>query len=288
MITDSKICVDAFQEGEDHCRTCANSDLWLELFSLLHERNVMLQLQWSKGHADNTKVFLQYNVTPRNLLGNLIADQLAAIGAKTGEVSMQDAMNTKWHLALVKRIQARAIVILMATQVKATKKEARPKLPKVRKVTTEGLSLVSSHRFTAISKTLHCYVCLRHSAPTREGRALFLRSPCKVDIEMVDAIFLGSRKPTAMPTHREVQVGRSKLHASHKLNVYRGLYFCAVCGYYAFAKPQKLALPCTERGMAALSRTRRLRDGLLPSGLLRWPNDPDRHGIIQLDDGESM
>ena len=112
VVTDSKINVDAFKKGELHCRQSANADLWCELFRELREKGKTLELQWSKGHADSLEVFLQYQVSPRNLVGNLCADQLAAYGAELAQVSVQDAMNFKWHQALVKRIQVRAIVIL--------------------------------------------------------------------------------------------------------------------------------------------------------------------------------
>ena len=81
---------------------------------------MQLHVLWSKGHADNVETFTSYNVSPRNLFGNLCADRLASMGAEAGQVYAQDAAHLKWHYALVKKVQARAIVILSATMQRAS------------------------------------------------------------------------------------------------------------------------------------------------------------------------
>ncbi len=58
------------------------------------------------------------------------------------------------------------------------------------------------------------------------------------------------------------------------------------CGYYAFAKAQKLLEPCVARGEAAKTRVKALREGKLPRGLKTWPNDVERIGLLQLEDNE--
>ena len=293
IVSDSKLNVDAFIKGEQFCMTAANSDIWRELFDCIETRALTLQLQWSKGHADNPETYLSYGVTPRNLLGNLCADALAGRGAEVGQVSYQDSMNLKWHRALVKRIQARAVVILNATQSKSLQKSQaceKVKPLKVRKVTTSGLAVATEHRFTTLSRTLHCYVCLRHSGHTQAARRAFLQSPCKVDITMVNAIFKGSSKPATVPLERIVQIGRRSIHASHKLCIYKGLYYCTKCGYHAHAKAQKLLSPCQERSAEGVKRASRIGQGKLPSGMSRWPNDPSRAGVVELldSDGEAV
>ena len=286
IVSDSKLNVDAFNKGEPFCMTAANCDLWREVFDCIEKRALSLQLLWSKGHADDLETFVSYNVTARNLLGNLCADALARRGAEGGQVSLQDAMDLKWHHALVKRIQARAVVILNTTQSKTSKQACEKVRPeKVRKVTVAGLAIATEHRFTTLSRTLHCYVCLRHSGHTQAARRAFLQSPCKVDVSMTDTIFRGRFKPATVPQETTVQVGRAELHSSHRVKVYRGLYYCAVCGYYAHAKAQKLSSPC-QKSLEGERRALRLNQGKLPSGMSTWPNDPSRHGVISLQTSE--
>ena len=90
-----------------------------------------------------------------------------------------------------------------------------------------------------------------------------------------------------MENKGNVQVGAVKLHTSHLLFCFKGLYFCARCGYHASAKAQKLVNECTIRGPEANNRVRRLREGKLPSGMARWPNEAHvAAGIIELTDDQ--
>ena len=154
---------------------------------------------------------------------------------------------------------------------------------KIRKRPVEARALASQHSFTCVGRTLHCDKCLRHSDSTEKGRDLFLQSPCIVDEQMVRTIRVGNSRPTDIPTTRSVQVGRVTLDASHRLCVYRGLYFCTACGYHASMKAQKLALECKDRSSAAINRVRRLRQGKLPSGLSQWPNQEGQRSVVQLE-----
>ena len=156
-----------------------------------------------------------------NLFGNLCADKLAALGSDLGQVSLQDATNVKWHHSLVKRIQARATIILTAVLQRKSELKKPPKGPKVRKLTTAGLALSTQHKITAISKTLHCHECLKHSSATKQGRAQFLYSPCVPDRQLLKTVTLGNTRPTTIPLGKVVRVGSSQLHTSHSLCVYQ-------------------------------------------------------------------
>ena len=229
-----------------------------------------------------------YNVTPRNLFGNACADRLAELGSKEAEVLLQDVYNVKWHYALVRRIQARAVVILSSVLQRSSTLVKPPKRPRVVEWKSETMVISTQHRFTSMTRTLHCDRCLKHSDASEKGRKLFLASPCIENKEMTRSIAIGNTKPVSIENKGNVQVGRLRVHIEHELCIFKGLYYCTKCGYHASAKMQKLAGKCDQRGPAAIKRVISLRKGKLPSGLRVWPNDLMKHAnIMQVvdDDG---
>ena len=66
------------------------------------------------------------------------------------------------------------------------------------------------------------------------------------------------------------------LHHTHKLAVYRRMFFCLACGHYAQIRPIKLVCPCLRVNKspthAGLNNTRRIAKDLHPQHPLgRWP-----------------
>ena len=113
-----------------------------------------------------------------------------------------------------------------------------------------------------------------------DGRRAFLCMPCVPNPALVNSIQAGMVRPTVLPKHSTVRVGRTDLHASHSLCIYRGVYYCSVCGFHASVKPQHLASQCTVRGEAANRRVARFEQGLLPSNLKAWPTEVSKPGAL--------
>ena len=277
VVTDSLVNVDIFLAGRAKCFQASNADLWKRIFARIDAGEVTLELQWSKGHADDLDTYVRYKVTPLNMFGNICADRLANIAAESAQVSMQDAMNLKWHYSIVKQIQARAVVILASACEKDSTLAKMPPRVKLPAITSTGYALATQHRVTMISATLHCQDCLLHSSACEKGRKEFLATPCNPNTQMLRTMIVGSTKPTVVPVGQRIQVGRMPLDSSHKLKVYKGLFFCAHCGYHASEKAQMLSKPCQPKNMQeAIRRVLRLHSGKLPSGMRHWPNEsPD-------------
>ena len=275
IYTDSKISADLFGQGKARCLNSENSDLWSMLWSHIDAGGINVTLVWTKGHVDTVQVMEDYHVSRMSLVGNTYADALANRAADLAQVATQDSMTCLWHFSAVRHIQARCVAILMATMPQRRQllltRPVRDKIP--RAVSVMGCAISTQHRLLAFSKTLHCYVCHKHSSSTAAGRRQFLQSPCNVNHDLVNAIFLGRARPISIPQGTKVQVGRRALHDSHQLHVYRGLYFCGLCGYSAATKAQMLVDKCEVRGKAAKQRVSRLFNGNLPSGLANWPNE---------------
>ena len=79
----------------------------------------------------------------------------------------------------------------------------------------------------------------------------------------------------------EVVTGKHVLHASHALRVFRGLYYCNRCGYYASKAPTRLKLPCEGFGRTGRAVLARIHSGVLPPGLANWPDEEVGRAIAE-------
>ena len=271
IASDSKVNVDVFLRGRDACRLSENADLWLLIWQKLDEGHVVLSLRWIKGHAaQDPEMYIKYNVQVVDAFGNGAADALANRAACDAEVSTQDYTTFFWYVSLVKKIQARAVIILST----ALERDASP-MPcrlSTREQPTFAVAMSSQHKCALFAGHLHCTACFQSISATDRGVKQWLRQPCVPNANMIRAITFGTTRPTELPHGQAVRIGRSMTHSDHKLLNYRGLYFCGLCGYYAAGKAQKLLGPCTSRGKKAVTRVLALRAGRLPSGLNSWPN----------------
>ena len=56
--------------------------------------------------------------------------------------------------------------------------------------------------------------------------------------------------------------------------MFRGLHFCRKCGAVLGKRIDKLARGCLPPTIAGMSNIKRIRNGKLPNGVVRWPRDP--------------
>ena len=166
-------------------------------------------------------------------------------------------------------------------RVSVTPRQPRPQLH-----TLAASAMQSQHSVTALAGTLQCTRCLQRSPVRAKGIREWLRTPCCPDINMLRSITVGTTKPKALAPGTVVHVGKRELHTSHSLHVFRGLYFCQLCGYNASSKAQNLVKACDGPGPESkgIKRAIRIKQGKLPSGLRQWPNDAiPRSALICLD-----
>ena len=289
ICTDSKVCFDTFQLGKQHCLRSPHADLWKSVWDVLDQGLVQLSLRWVKAHGDRVNVMAAYRLQPWEVIGNCVADALAERGSSIAEVWAHDSAGILFHYSLVRQIQARAIVIL--STVLTTRMSQLAGKRKLASLSVKALSSFSNllstrHKFTCIGPVLHCYVCNQRSPWQPHLRKQWLATECRPDAQLQKTIQCGSLRPTPLPPHAKVRVGRVELHASHRIEVYQGLYFCSLCGYVASSKAQHLAVQCTRSSINARRRVALLRAGKLPSNMVSWPNArPSRElSLISLGD----
>ena len=168
--SDSKISVDLFRAGKARCLEAANSDLWAELWQLLDEKPLSLALHWVKGHGDVPETYDRYALNPLDVVGNVLADQLADHAATLYKVWEHDVFHVNWHLSLIQKVQARAICILDKVLESRTQVRAAGVRPKERVLSRSAAAFRSQHKFTTINgRTLNCRACSQSSPTTAEG-----------------------------------------------------------------------------------------------------------------------
>ena len=83
--------------------------------------------------------------------------------------------------------------------------------------------------------------------------------------------------------------GGGRVHHSHQLVVHRGLLWCLHCGQYSGHTLRGLHKLCprepSKKGLECLSRLRR---GLLPHNLQRWPEDAGQGGVQLIMEGRVL
>ena len=295
ICTDSKINVDLYIKGFEACKSSTNSDLWIQIWQKLHQGHLSLTLRWVKGHVSSPDDMVKYNLQPFELYGNLAADALANKGSQLAEVWTHDSANVLAQYALVRQIQARALVILtsvMHTRLSQQqhKGQNKVKLLKCKPIPISGAAIGSTHQFTMMASTLRCCLCLEHCPSHPVAAARWMRGPCVPNVELLSSVAKGECRPTAVPRGAVVHVGRRVIHHSHDLANFKGLYFCRSCGYFASVKAQHLYRECTRSSKAAQRRVAALKQGKLPSGLASFPNDVERASetVVQLDQDAAL
>ena len=118
-------------------------------------------------------------------------------------------------------------------------------------------------------KRVTCSACLSNvSASNNVALVAFLASPCKPVPTSLD-------RPEPILSHR-IQVGRSFVHESHRMYIYRGLMYCAHCGARGQAtRIQLLAGLCkTPEKLSNGAKTiAAIKAGKKPPGVAQWPCD---------------
>ena len=273
--SDSLVNCELFGKGKSACLLSVNHDLWAQLWSLIEQKALSVNMFWIKGHATVENI-LQHDLAPVDVAGNFCADALANSASVVAEVWPHDVANITWYYAIVRRVQARAVAVLSST-VSTRKLTVKCQVPTVARSLPEpsnvGAAILSQHKLCRVGADWHCNLCIQSMNERSPLFREWLASPCDPDSSLVRTLQAGNSRPTRLSASSAIVIGRQPVHGSHELHVYRGLYFCRLCGYHAHAAARRLAAACLGRtAPGAARRARTLLSGKLPSGLAAWPN----------------
>jgi len=206
-------------------------------------------------------------VTQHHIVGNMQADRLASMAAKSAAISdLNISAPVIYYTNLTKRIQARLACIVC--NLPSRPKYVKHKIPKPGTPSKDSLISLSSHSLSASGDFLICSICKGRVHTNSRSLKTFLNGECNVVME--------DFKPT--PVSTTVQIANTKTHPSHKIYSFRGGIFCNVCGCAARARLAGLAKPCLgiRRGPQK-SHGQKVKENLargeLPPGMKEWPED---------------
>ena len=233
-------------------------------------RTSPLQVRWVKSHATeehlSTARFLS-----RDIVGNAAADALAVKGAREARVAPGDRCRHLWEHAAGRMIQKRLLHVhqRQLEGLSAATRVVQTAVIRPFSSSPAALSISSQHRLEASAAApagLWCSRC--KELPAREELSEWLAHPChdarQFEIERAHSFVSAAGL--------QVVVGARTLHATHRLQAFRGIYFCMRCGCYSGQKPQGLIDPCAPPTPAGSRQLARLTKARLPSGLQSWPS----------------
>ena len=140
-------------------------------------------------------------------------------------------------------------------------------------ISVGGLAVSSKHTLVMLGSSWHCSKYLEHRHCDSPVLAEWFATDCTPFVGVAFARRVGLSRPCSLPDGAEVYAGRHLLHQSHVMAVFRGLYYCKHCGYYASSAPKRLKQPCGGMSTQGRAMIARIQRGELPPGLKSWPSE---------------
>ena len=159
--------------------------------------------------------------------------------------------------------------------VLTTKKFPIPRLSSVAK------AMDSDYNLELIGNHWICLRCCRRKSTKDPSCKAWLESRCLPNYGQVDALMNGILKPCRIPPHVPICIGYHQVNLSHRLFVFKGLFYCDTCAEYGICSPIKLKSKCEGKCKPSnASNLSKLRNGVLPAGLKYWPQyNSHAHGV---------
>ena len=190
-------------------------------------------------------------------------------------------------LAFIKQIQQRLVAILGELVTQFPRQGAYQGIDdkrrgwwKVPKMPLEQAIFLSKHVPVFGFRSVLCAKCGEYASGTHTALLQWLFAGCSGN-DYSQMLGRSRTQPMPVPMNLSVRIAGRVLHCSHRLRVYRHLYYCTECGKIAGIRVQQLADPCKPLGVSDLSgrqvpagtrNLRRLAQGELPFGSPFWPD----------------
>ena len=204
------------------------------------------------------------HVTPGDIIGNSLADELANKAALNAKLPLDISQNIVYYTSLVEKIQNRWAVIIQNLPPREGERFNRPPPPPIPSL--ESYFWQSRH-LPYISDCGNRLKCLRCKAlvTIKGGDPFsFLDSKC---------LAIGSNLDRRTPVpFEQLQVGTQFVHHTHKVYTLKGLLYCNRCGSHAGTgrKISNLVDAC-KKGKWGAGVLKDIDQDILPRGLKHWP-----------------
>ena len=294
FVVDSRITVDRLNliiNGTALPTLLANKDMWKEVFAIVSRRRrarATTTCIWIKSHP-TCRHIAEHGISVQDAMGNAAADVLADKAAKLARVGAGDVGRARWWAAALWHVQNRLIAIAKMDLAgcnamrKCAARQRRLKLLEAEQErqgqianTLSAKVLMSRHRVVVKAlphAVMYCVDCW--SIAPSEGKDAWLGSACSGSGHIV-------RKGLVAMGSAPVVVGGRRVHASHEIHCYSGLFVCIRCGHTGGTKLQTLKEVCSGVMRPVLGRQlKRIRNGKLPGSLPQWRcQDQGRRALL--------
>ena len=280
IVSDSLVNVKLF----NGCRTIAlsstNADLFKQMFDHIDKHEALsVEVIWVPSHFDIAKKSnkmrdkLPFGFIAEYGWGNALADLLADKAAARCQLDVNIVKSVKYHHFLVKRIQARFVIILqnMPPRKKVVKTIVEAVKPDVIDFDIKSAIACSSHSIVVApdGTSMSCRGCGAKVSSLGNFCKKWLAASCAVPLDISNVL-----KYQQKQLGNSIQVGNSMTHPSHNICIYRGLFFCKICGARGPSKLVNLSDPCepAKAGSYGRANLNAIRQGKKPQGLSVWPD----------------
>lgn len=226
-----------------------HEELWSQLWTARRARQGRVEVRKVKAH-EGTDMLENGEVDFTAYVLNEVADALAKRGASRAALPPDVAKDFQALENKVAKVQDRLFVLaqewLQSLPKKVAKEAKVKKAPKKKGLwKLQSVMQASSHIIELVWGRIRCQACGLSSSAMR---TTWTTVQCSGQVK--------------------------HLHHTHRMDVYRGLFFCRECGYYSVRKAVGLGQPCKTRvRMTSHCRQNlaRIHRGELPRGLRAWP-----------------
>ena len=180
-------------------------------------------------------------------------------------------------LSITLKVQKRLTAILMDLVVRFPRVMDKPCMVDVLPLRPLSWFVArSKHQVVVFNKVVSCVSCHQSCSGPKESKVVkaWLLSDCpgEAAVSLSPGSLPSSTTHLKLKSEVEVWVGGRRLHPAHNLSVFRGLYFCCVCGSIAAQRAVNLYSRCAPPTPQGKKNLRRLMLGLLPRGTPWWPD----------------
>ncbi len=208
--SDNQLFVEAFNKGLIYCNTILNADLYNEIYELIVDKNIKIEVYWIPSHMFDEPLKERKNPPPdwftdMHALGNHHADRLAGISASHYALHNHIATPIIHNVFLVRNIQRRLYSIIRNLPNIKINREA--KIPKPPRPSLLELIATSEHTINDLdNEVIRCEVCRGSSTKSGHKARDFVLGPCKANPINPHKIVKG-----------QVYINGSVTHPSHNL-----------------------------------------------------------------------
>ena len=279
-----------------------NGDLWANFAQLYVERRAPMTFKWVKSHQ-TARMVVHGTSSTRDLHGNILADAFADKAAERAQLpeDITDAYFSATSIAY--HIRKRFIAVHMSINRYEQKngkqdivrdyKEKREPKPKISQEYADDVLRQFGHDpcffHSKGSTCFQCRLCRRTSTINKLGEFAKVGQcipaapvqPTYVEIadqilrdnggeeagmDLQQAYRLAMQQPSMPPAlaSQPPMVGKTRVHESHHIHHFRGVFICSQCGFYVTKAARRLARPCGPSTTGSRAFLARFEAGTFP------------------------